>query len=83
MSQNKITSRYVTTHDGSLYNGILESDFKDGVCVWSCSRLGDGKHVGFVAQETYGLTSNLCKSCEAARAEMLNTLHSKALQNQK
>ena len=80
---NNNLHRYVTTKDGNLYNGILASDFKDGVCVWSCSRLGSGEHVGYVGQEKYGLTSTLCETCEVAREQMVAILQGVRLQRVK
>ncbi len=74
MELDRNLHRYVTTNDGRLYNGVLASDFSDDVCVWSCSTLGTGEHVGFVGQEKYGLTSALCETCEAARAQMIAML---------
>ena len=83
MADNKTLHRYVTTRDGLLYNGVLASDFSDGVCVWSCYKLGNGEHVGFVAQEKYGLTSSLCDTCESARSQMISVLNGKITQRQK
>ena len=83
MEGNKNLHRYITTKEGVLYNGVLEYDYGDGVCVWDCSKLSSGEHVGFVGQEKCGLTSSLCETSEAARAQMLAMLQGTILQKTK
>ena len=71
--------QYVTTKEGGLYKGILASDFSDGVCVWDCYKLYNEAHAGFVGQGKSGLTSSLCDTCEAARAQIVALLQDRVL----